>query len=170
MSDSSLKNFDLAATVRQMSLETETSFAIRMASITEDWLQYAIKAKMRHLTKTQEDRIFSGYGPISSFRAKIDVGYALGIFDITTMNDLNAIREIRNKFAHSREIIHFRSKELDSLFQKMAGWTPEVDRQNLLVNRIADVVKICKEHIERRALADAVRHHSRKIQTESEKY
>ena len=71
MSDSSLKNFDLAATVRQMSLETETSFAIRMASITEDWLQYAIKAKMRHLTKTQEDRIFQDMARLAALEQKL---------------------------------------------------------------------------------------------------
>jgi hypothetical protein len=39
-------------------------------------------------------------GPIGSFGAQVNVGFAMGLFNEDTFRDLHIIRRIRNKFAH----------------------------------------------------------------------
>ena len=63
-------------------------------------LERALLAKMRELSEAQRTNLFEGYGPLSSFAAKIDVAYALNIFDGALYADLIVIRKIRNAFAH----------------------------------------------------------------------
>jgi hypothetical protein len=58
--------------------------------------------KMRPLSKTRRANLFEGYGPLASFAGKIDIAYALGIFDDETYADLKVIKRIRNEFAHPR--------------------------------------------------------------------
>src|SRR6266481_591159 len=43
----------------------------------------------------------SSNGPLASFDAKIRMAYCLGIIDEPTKSDLDAIRRVRNGFAHS---------------------------------------------------------------------
>lgn len=45
---------DFSTTIARMAQETETAFALIMASRTEDWLQAAIEAKMRKLTNNEK--------------------------------------------------------------------------------------------------------------------
>jgi hypothetical protein len=63
-------------------------------------LERALLTKMRELSPAQRTNLFDGYGPLSSFAAKIDVAYALSIFDDAVYTDLTVIRKIRNVFAH----------------------------------------------------------------------
>ncbi len=46
-------------------------------------------------------------GPLSSFYAKIVMGYAFRIYDESTMENLHIVRAIRNAFAHSKKLIDF---------------------------------------------------------------
>jgi hypothetical protein len=73
------------------------------SSIVEDRLTSAIKARL-HDTKEKgeklHDRMFSYLGPLGTFGAQIDVGFAIGMFGTETRKELHSIREIRSKFAH----------------------------------------------------------------------
>lgn len=150
---------DLAETIRRMARETETAFAIVLASRTEDWLQFSIQAMMRRLSKTKADRLFCGYGPLSTFSAKIEIGYALKIFDDDILLDLKSIQGIRNKFAHAKEPRHFDDPDLEPLFQKLSGWSKDAKRQDLFSERIKACVEVFKKHLERYALAQALEEH-----------
>jgi hypothetical protein len=59
-------------------------------------LERALLAKMRELSEAQRTNLFEGYGPLSSFAAKIDVAYALNIFDGALYADLIVIRMLSN--------------------------------------------------------------------------
>lgn len=53
-------------------------------------------------TKTAND-MFSGYGPLASFRGKIDLAYCLGLLGDELFKRLTAFRRMRNDFAHSKD-------------------------------------------------------------------
>jgi len=116
-------DFDLTATIREMSQRTDPSFAIIAASRVEDWLRASIQTRMRMLSNKETERLFSGYGPLSTFSAMIDVAYAFSLFNADIRNDLRAIKDIRNAFAHARDPLHFASEKLAPLIQKLTGWT-----------------------------------------------
>jgi hypothetical protein len=51
-------------------------------------LEVALLSRMRPLSHGQSKRLFEGYGPLATFSAKIDLGYALSIFDEKLYSDL----------------------------------------------------------------------------------
>jgi DNA-binding MltR family transcriptional regulator len=53
------------------------------------------------ISKSLIDKIFEGYGPLSSFSNRIAVCTALGLAGSDVRHDLSIIRNIRNDFAHS---------------------------------------------------------------------
>jgi DNA-binding MltR family transcriptional regulator len=59
------------------------------------------------LSKEEGDRLFVGSAPLSSFSAKIQVAYAIGLIGPKATHDLDRIREIRNAFAHAKVSITF---------------------------------------------------------------
>jgi DNA-binding MltR family transcriptional regulator len=48
-------------------------------------------------------KLFGGFGPLSTFNAKIEFGFALGLLPRHVYTDLRTIRKIRNLFAHKRD-------------------------------------------------------------------
>src|SRR5688572_12782355 len=120
---------DFNAIIRRMAKDTETAFALVLAARVEEWLQGALEGSMRELSSRHKDRLFSGYGPLSTFSAKIDVAFAFNLFGEETFNDLRAIKDIRNAFAHSVEVVHFGSPAVRPMMQRLAGWTKEAKPQ-----------------------------------------
>jgi hypothetical protein len=58
------------------------------------------------------ERVTNYPGPISSFSARTDLAYLIGMLDKTIYDDLNIIRGIRNDFAHSRDITSFEGESI----------------------------------------------------------
>jgi len=58
-------------------------------------------------------------GPISSFAAKIDMAYALGITADEVNLELNKIRKIRNLFAHAKASASLDTEPIKSIFYKL---------------------------------------------------
>jgi hypothetical protein len=54
-------------------------------------------------------------GPASTFSAKILICYAFGLINKDAFDDLNKIRKIRNKFAHTSEKVDFLMSEVEDL-------------------------------------------------------
>ena len=61
-------------------------------------------------------RLFENYGPLSTFAAKIDMAYALGIIPREMYEELGKIRKLRNEFAHSTDILYFESEKIAPRF------------------------------------------------------
>jgi hypothetical protein len=59
-------------------------------------LKGAITYRMVNLTSDDEEVLFSGFGPLATFSARIRIAYALGIIGKKTRHDLDLMREIRN--------------------------------------------------------------------------
>ncbi len=78
--------------------------AILGASYLEDRLTDAIKARLVTDNKVH-GQFFKGYGPLSSFRAKIDLAYLMKIIPKEMRDTLHIIRDVRNRFAHRVRLI-----------------------------------------------------------------
>jgi hypothetical protein len=97
--------------------------AILLGSNAENALQVAID---RNLV-VREDAyklLFHSSGPLSSFEAKIRIGYAMGIYGDQHKNALDCIKGIRNAFAHAVHPISFETAEVREVCNLMT--IPEV--------------------------------------------
>lgn len=70
--------------------------------------------------------LFENRGPLQSFGARIQIGFALGIYGRRAFQDFNLIKDIRNAFAHSAEAIAFNQTDISSLCQNL--WFPKTIR------------------------------------------
>lgn len=82
----------------QLRDETDRGYAILAGTLLDGLLEMLLRKKM--LSSVPND-IFSGYGPLSSFSAKIDLCFYLGFISTGEYAELHRIRRIRNEFAHS---------------------------------------------------------------------
>jgi hypothetical protein len=65
----------------------------------------AIKTKFRSLSGAQTKRLFGTYSPLSTFAAKIDMAFALGITSEETHVQLGHFRKLRNHFASTAPLL-----------------------------------------------------------------
>lgn len=86
----------------------DRSIAIIVGSVLDQGLESALLTRLRPLNTEEERAVFLSEGaPLSTFSAKITLGYSLGLFGRMARDDLHMIRSIRNTFAHSRLSLDF---------------------------------------------------------------
>lgn len=84
------------------------SYAIIGALIVEHELEVSIKARLRKISQGEWETILSDHeGPLGSFDRKIKFASYLGILDASQATNLDIIRSIRNRFAHTKRLISF---------------------------------------------------------------
>ncbi len=114
--------------------------------IATSWLDHALEESLmaffQPLSKNEMAGLFddSKDGPLSTFSAKIRIAYALGAFGPRTKNDLNAIRRIRNAFAHAKQKLSFADSAVaDAALGLFGGAEPEhdVERSDLAKKHFA---------------------------------
>jgi DNA-binding MltR family transcriptional regulator len=92
------------------------------ASILDDDLKALLRACCLDagvVAKKVVDPLFNVYAPFSSFSAKIQVSYALGLISEESYTILNSIRKIRNDFAHERNPVSFQSPKYRPRFREI---------------------------------------------------
>ena len=87
-------NFTAALFMR----DSDRAAAILAASYLEEALGDYIKSFL--VEDSSIEGMFEGYGSLSSFSARIEIAFALGLVTKRMRDDLNFIRKIRNFFAH----------------------------------------------------------------------
>jgi DNA-binding MltR family transcriptional regulator len=98
---------------------SDRTAAIVLASGVERILEQSIIAVLpRHDDRTVE-RLLGRDGPLDSFYGKNQLGYALGIYGGTALKNLEAVRKIRNAFAHSPLKINFETAQVVEEAQKI---------------------------------------------------
>lgn len=85
--------------INDLSAETDRAAVILSASKL-DILLYQILQRYLLPCPSAGDDLFEGEGPLSTFRAKIDLSFRLGLIDGSCSRALHLIRRIRNDFAH----------------------------------------------------------------------
>ena len=101
--------------------ESDRAAAILAASHFEDSLQEQIISKFTNMNSELTKKIFGGYGPLSTFSGKIDIAFALGLYNEETRKGLHIIKKIRNKFAHASKPIKFYDQEIAVLCRKISS-------------------------------------------------
>lgn len=86
---------------------TQSGRVIVRTTLMERVLEMLLEGKMVNLKNDVRDKLFTGYGPLASFSAKIDMTFALGLIGAEQRKTLNHVRHIRNAFAHADEMLHF---------------------------------------------------------------
>jgi DNA-binding MltR family transcriptional regulator len=97
--------------------ETDRGCALLAASYIDEQLKSLICATLVKSDKVQK-RICSAHGPLSTFSARIDFAYLLGLIGPKAHRDLHLIRDIRNRFGHSAEPLSFTDPEIEKLCKK----------------------------------------------------
>jgi hypothetical protein len=121
-----LPDQSLTSVTDEIERQSDRGAGIIAGAFVEDFLKDALRSRLR-LTEAHEEKTFSDlFGrtrPLSSFSAKIDLGFLLGIYRAEIHQDLHRIRRIRNEFSHEREPLDFsRQKIVDHC---RALWLPD---------------------------------------------
>jgi Mannitol repressor len=94
----------------ELKTQSDRGAAIIATAIIDNLLEDALRQRLI-LTLELGDRLFS-YGPLANFSAKISLAYAVGILTSEMSSDLDTIRRIRNRFAHTAEPLKFRDTKI----------------------------------------------------------
>ena len=78
--------------------ESDRGAAILASSFIEVFLEKLIRHFLRK--DTIVNKLFDGYGPLSTFASKSDMAFSIGYINKNIHRDLKFIRKIRNHFAH----------------------------------------------------------------------
>ena len=87
------------AILKDLHAETDRA-AVILGTSNLDIMLYRILQKYLLPCATSGDDLFDGEKPLSTFSAKIDLSYRLGLIDEECARALHLIRRIRNDFAH----------------------------------------------------------------------
>lgn len=79
--------------------ESDRSAALLAAALLDAQLESLFRARLKY----HQDRLLGFDGPLATFSTRIKVARALGWIDEEVESDLDLIRNIRNRFAHSFE-------------------------------------------------------------------
>lgn len=111
-------------TWRMIVRHMHSAIAIWGAAQLDHRLRWLLEEAMPHLSKTLRDKIFEGFGPLSSFSARIDVAFAFGLIDGDLRADLHKMRDLRNAFAHSPETLRLSEGKPLTILQKFSTYSP----------------------------------------------
>lgn len=113
--------------IQHTALQAHSGVVLVRTSVLDANLEILIQLRMPNLSNRLREKLFEGYGPVATFSAKIDIAYAFGIIDQDTRQTLNALREIRNAFAHNTAGVHFGHQDIAKLVAKLP---PPPERQD----------------------------------------
>ena len=98
---------------------SDRTAAIVLGSWVEQSLEEEIiRALPKHDDKTI-GKLLERDGALSTFYAKIYLGFSLGLYDESIVENLDAIRRIRNAFAHAAVAIHFETQAVIDEVKKL---------------------------------------------------
>lgn len=133
-----LDKIDFVAILQEMDVADDRAAAVVAAGFLENNLAMAILSRFRELNLSQQKELCdTEHSALGTFATKIQVGFALQLFETNVQTDLKAIKQIRNNFAHHLDVRSFNHPEVSTycdklLFPKYLAWSstrPEVTRR-----------------------------------------
>jgi DNA-binding MltR family transcriptional regulator len=120
---------ELNLAYREIELQdSDRASAIIAAAYLEDVVKFALSRCFVELTGKEYDALFGSSGPLFSFSAAINVGYALGIYGKIARNDLDNIRKLRNVFAHAMVPVSFYTTEIIQIVDNLKYLQWKIDQ------------------------------------------
>lgn len=112
--------------LRRLSDESDYTTVIVGTALVETALRLSIRARMNSaLTRVDEQQLFDGDAPLSTFSSKIRVAFAFEVLDAELRDEVNRLRAIRNAFAHSSRVLNFDTTEVANVCRELI--LPEYD-------------------------------------------
>lgn len=105
-----------------LSKESDRGMVLISASFLEESLEALLRARfsIRYpKSKSSIDPLFDTFGPLYSFSAKIKICYAIDLIGGWMYRDLEIVRKLRNKFAHSIGAVRFDLPEAVQLTERL---------------------------------------------------
>lgn len=96
--------------------------AILGASMVEHELDIIIRERMNRKDDATWKALIGENGPLYSFSQKIELGYALRLYDDTCKKNLTVVKNIRNVFAHAKVPIEFENPLIQREFKRATEW------------------------------------------------
>jgi hypothetical protein len=92
--------------IAEIASQSDRGAALIAQAYLEDRLVAAIKARLVDNDDVL-NRLFKGTGPLASFSSRIDIGLALGLYQVEAHKLFRQIKDIRNDFAHKARPLDF---------------------------------------------------------------
>lgn len=81
--------------------ESDRACVILGAALLDSALETLLKTRLAPITGSHDSLLDGSTAPISSFSARIDLAYRIGLISPKFARDLHLIRKVRNDFAHN---------------------------------------------------------------------
>jgi len=103
----------IKAFVEELKGQSDRGTAIVACAVLEELSEMVLLARFIELSRERKEAIFDKIGaPLSTFSAKIELAYALGIIRNEARLGLHLMRDVRNKFAHRIDPLKFDDPEI----------------------------------------------------------
>lgn len=132
---------DVDSIFKEMETTAPRAAIITSAAVTDTFLGEVIYSHFVDLNKNEAKQIFE-LGPLGSLGAKIRIGYAMGLYGLTTRRDLELIRSLRNMCAHSIKAINFETDEIASECKKLSSFGAVVPEEVAKTLRLSEMSPI----------------------------
>lgn len=81
--------------------ESDRASVILSVAMLDEALATLLRSRLIAVTSADDSLLDGAYAPISSFSARVDLAYRVGLISVQFCRDLHIIRRIRNEFAHN---------------------------------------------------------------------
>lgn len=105
---------------QKLIVQTHIGRVLTFAAVLEEELRAALDSHMAHKSNKMSEKLYDQSGPLATFSAKIKVAHAFGVIPSDLAAELDKIRNIRNRFAHTREAISFQTPEIIEAVSKLS--------------------------------------------------
>lgn len=136
---------------------SDASTVVVSAASLDDRLRRLIGGVLPGLSKTLEQKLFEGDGPLNTLSARINMATAMNLIDAQVKEDLIALKNLRNCFAHSPAPMGLRSEEPAALLAKFRGYKKGADPQVFLMEKLREIAEALRPTEDRHALVAALR-------------
>jgi DNA-binding MltR family transcriptional regulator len=88
----------------------------------EDTLEKLLLTAGRTVSNKFAKRLFAGMGPLHSLSGKIEIAYFFELIDQEAFDDLQAVKDIRNRFAHTTRYVYFTDPVIVEKCRILSTW------------------------------------------------
>jgi DNA-binding MltR family transcriptional regulator len=115
---------DLSAFLKEFRNETDRGLALVSAAVIDEKLAEILAAFFQEDTQIRRQILFGREAALSTFSARTNAAFALGLIERSEYSEIAVIRKIRNEFAHSRHGTKFDSQNVANLCLKLKSIPP----------------------------------------------
>ena len=138
---------------------SQAAMAIFLSQFVENILADKLESKLAISSNNFKNRVFAGYGPLSTFTAKIDMARALEIVDEETYNTLRILKGIRNVVAHpdTEFLPNFDGPAIVEECRKLPGYVDDANCFRLFIDTTASIIVSIDDSEDAKTLSEMLR-------------